>query len=205
MVRQKYVAIGKHVRCSINNLVYPVNATRQTRGFYERWMGSRMYCTEGWHCRATWVGLGLILSTHITHIVRSTIYVYWFFLRLPGFGKCGVFKFSRQDDRNKQSTDNYIPIPKQSMVLVTWLTYKFWHLIISFVLEKQGVNLNITRALEPGTRGRMLPIAIYLHKPAIAIVFIEHCDVILIVTSFATELDTPTVTDVRTLRTPYRV
>jgi len=33
----------------------------------------------------------------------------------------------------------------------------------------------------------------------------SHYDVILIVTSFATELATPTVTDVRTLRTPYRV
>ena len=29
--------LEKHVRCSINNfLLYPVNATRQTRGFYER-------------------------------------------------------------------------------------------------------------------------------------------------------------------------
>jgi len=34
----------------------------------------------------------------------------------------------------------------------------------------------------------------------------SHYDVILIVTSFATELATPTVTDVRTyVRTPYRV
>jgi len=33
----------------------------------------------------------------------------------------------------------------------------------------------------------------------------SHYDVIVIVTSFATELATPTVTDVRTLRTPYRV
>jgi len=38
----------------------------------------------------------------------------------------------------------------------------------------------------------------------------SHHDVILIVTSFATELTTPTVTDVRTnvrtyVRTPYRV
>jgi len=33
----------------------------------------------------------------------------------------------------------------------------------------------------------------------------SHYDVILIVTSFATDLATPTVTDVRTLRTPCRV
>jgi len=33
----------------------------------------------------------------------------------------------------------------------------------------------------------------------------SHYDVILILTSFATKLATPTVTDVRTLRTPYRV
>jgi len=54
----------------------------------------------------------------------------------------------------------------------------------------------------------------YLHKPAIVIVTSfslsrrprSQYDVILIVTSFATELATPTVTDVRTyVRTPYRV
>ena len=33
----------------------------------------------------------------------------------------------------------------------------------------------------------------------------SHYDVILIVTSFATELATPSITDEPTLRTPYRV
>ena len=66
------------------------------------------------------------------------------------------------------------------------------------------------------TRGHMSPIAISSYKPAIVIVTSyvimtpraygalgprgprSHYDVILIVTSFATELATPTVTDVRT-------
>jgi len=42
----------------------------------------------------------------------------------------------------------------------------------------------------------------YLHKPAV----ISHCDVILVMTSFATELATPSTTDLWTyVRTPYRV
>ena len=58
--------------------------------------------------------------------------------------------------------------------------------------------------LERCNRDHMLPIAILSRayggrSPR------SHYDVILIVTSFATELATTTVTDERTLRTPYRV
>jgi len=53
-----------------------------------------------------------------------------------------------------------------------------------------------TRAVQPVATCRQTP---YLHRPAVVTV------TSLIVTSFATELGTPTVTDVRTLRTPYRV
>ena len=49
-----------------------------------------------------------------------------------------------------------------------------------------------TRAVQPVATCRQTP---YLHKPAATV----------IVTSFATELVTPTATDVRTLRTSYRV
>jgi len=73
-----------------------------------------------------------------------------------------------------------------------------------------------TRTVQPVATCRQSP---YLHKPAIVIVtsfslwrhsrvsrlrrsqLPSHYDVILIVTSFATELVTPTVTDVSTLRT----
>jgi len=81
-------------------------------------------------------------------------------------------------------------------------------------LSKQfSVVLYVTRVVQPVATCRQSP---YLHKPAIVIVtsfplwrhwrvsrlrahsFRCHYDVILIVTSFATELATPTVTDVRT-------
>jgi len=55
------------------------------------------------------------------------------------------------------------------------------------------MTVKYTRAVQPVATCRQSP---YLHKPDCL------CDVILIVTSFATELATPTVTEVRT---PYRV
>ena len=55
--------------------------------------------------------------------------------------------------------------------------------------------------MQPVATRRQSP---YLHKPAIIIIIRSprsHYDVILITTSFATELATPSVTDERTLRT----
>jgi len=52
----------------------------------------------------------------------------------------------------------------------------------------------LTKALQPVVTCRQSP---YLHKPA----SYYHCDVTLIMTSFATELAKPSITDERTLRT----
>jgi len=65
---------------------------------------------------------------------------------------------------------------------------------ISFGLCDTYMYIN-PRFLFHATRGHMSPIAISPYAS-------YYCDVILIVTPFATELATPTVTDVRT---PYRI
>ena len=64
--------------------------------------------------------------------------------------------------------------------------------VITIIIRLQFIN---TRAVQPVATCRQSP-----YKASYC-----HCDVILIMTSFPTELATPTVTDVRTHTLPDRV
>ena len=80
--------------------------------------------------------------------------------------------------------------------------------ILSWAVQKMAEEIDISfgfydtyinpRFLFHAKRGHMSPIAISPYAS-------YYCDVILIVTSFATDLATPTVTDVRTRTLPHLI
>jgi len=86
--------------------------------------------------------------------------------------------------------DDILSWAVQKMAEEIDISFGFWIRVGRMKRRQGGLMSNESDA----TRGHMSPIAISPYANYC------YCDVILIVTSFATELATPTVTDVRT---PY--